>query len=289
MHADSVAVDRPDWHSVRPLVRDRPARTSEPSVSVVIPTLNEARNLKHVLERIPDWIAEVIVVDGLSVDDTVEVARSVRHDVRTLDVTQRGKGFALRAGFDAAKGDIIVALDGDGSMDPGELPAFVGALIAGADVALGSRFAVGGGTSDMELHRKLGNHVLRGFVGAAFGGRYTDLCYGYMAFWRDVLPALDAPHEGFEIETLVHIRARQKRLQVSEVPSFESRRMFGVSNLRTFRDGFVVLKAIARERWRDRHPRFRNPAKHGGQVADPPWTTTAPDIDLVRMEREQGA
>jgi glycosyltransferase involved in cell wall biosynthesis len=289
MHTEARAVRRVDWHSVRPLVRDRSERTREPSVSVVIPTLNEERNVGRVLERIPSWISEVIVVDGLSVDRTVEVARNVRHDVRTLEVTDRGKGFALRAGFEAARGDIIVALDGDGSMDPGELPAFVGALISGADVALGSRFAVGGGTSDMELYRKLGNHVLRGVVGAAFGARYTDLCYGYMAFWRDMLSALDAPHEGFEVETLVHIRARQERLRVAEVPSFESRRMSGVSNLRTFRDGAVVLKAILRERWRARRPRMGIQALPRALMASPPWLGTSPDIDLVQLDSEQGA
>jgi glycosyltransferase involved in cell wall biosynthesis len=281
--------NRADWHSVRPLVRNRPTGIHEPSVSVVIPTLNEARNLGHVLERIPDWVTELIIVDGLSEDDTVEVALAFRQDARVLEVTQRGKGHALRAGFEAATGDIVVALDGDGSMDPGELPAFVGALIAGADVALGSRFAVGGGTKDMELHRRLGNHVLRGVVDAAFGARYTDLCYGYMAFWRDVLPALDAPHEGFEVETLVHIRARQKRLLVAEVPSFESRRMSGVSNLRTFHDGAVVLKTILRERWRDRRLRFGIGEMQGRPVANPPWMTRQPEIDLAQVESEQGA
>jgi glycosyltransferase involved in cell wall biosynthesis len=288
MHADTSTAGRASWHSVRPL-RDRPVRAHEPSVSVVIPTLNEARNLGAVLKRIPDWIAEVIVVDGLSADDTLQVAHSVRPDVRTLEVNQRGKGFALRAGFEAANGDILVALDGDGSMDPGELSAFVGTLISGADVALGSRFAIGGGTSDMELHRRLGNRVLRGVVGAAFGARYTDLCYGYMAFWRDVLPALDGPHEGFEVETLVHIRARQRRLRVAEVPSFESRRMSGVSNLRTFHDGALVLRAIVREVWRDRRARSDVEAKLGAPVASPPWMSTRPDIDLVQMESEQGA
>jgi glycosyltransferase involved in cell wall biosynthesis len=281
--------DRADWHSVRPLVRNRPSRTCEPSVSVVIPTLNEARNLGRVLEQVPEWVTEVLVVDGLSEDGTLDVARSVRHDVRTIEVMQPGKGFAMRAGFEAANGDIIVALDGDGSMDPGELPAFVGALMSGADVALGSRFAVGGGTSDMELHRKFGNHVLRGVVDAAFGSRYTDLCYGYIAFWRDVLPALDAPHEGFEVETLLHIRARQKRLRVTEVPSFESRRMSGVSNLRTFHDGAIVLKAILRERWMDRRPRVGSAVKLGRPAANPPWIASGADIDLEQIENEQGA
>ena len=126
-------------------------------------------------------------------------------------------------------------------------------------------------------------------VDVAFGSRYTDLCYGYMAFWRDMLPALDAPHEGFEVETLVHIRARQKRLRVTEVPSFESRRMSGVSNLRTFHDGAIVLQAILRERWRDRRPRFGIATKPGRPVANPPWITTGAEIDLEQIESEQGA
>src|SRR5690348_2757877 len=135
-------------------------RTLHPSVSVVIPTLNEAKNLPHVLPRIPTWVCEVIVVDGLSVDNTLEVARACRDDVKTVTTTTPGKGAAMRAGIEAAVGDVVVMLDADGSTDPNEMPAFIGALVAGADVAMGSRFAVGGGTSDMEVHRRIGNWFL---------------------------------------------------------------------------------------------------------------------------------
>src|SRR5438132_917970 len=106
-------------------------------VSVVIPTLNEAKNLPHVLPRIPTWVEEIIIVDGHSTDDTIDVARTCRPDVRIEIVSARGKGVALRAGFKAAVGDIIVALDADGSTDPAEMPAFVGVLMSGADVAVG--------------------------------------------------------------------------------------------------------------------------------------------------------
>ena len=120
-----------------------------PTVSIVIPALNEGKNLPHVLPKIPTWVHEVILVDGNSVDDTIAVAKSILPDIRIITQEKRGKGIALRTGFAAAEGDIIVMLDADGSMDPAEIPAFVSALLVGADFAKGSRFLHGGGTHDM--------------------------------------------------------------------------------------------------------------------------------------------
>jgi glycosyltransferase involved in cell wall biosynthesis len=231
-------------------------------VSVVIPTLNEARNIPHVFELIPSWIHELIVVDGLSHDDTIAVAKEHFPGVLVVLEGTRGKGAALRAGFEAATGDIIVMLDADGSTDPGEIAAFVGLLMAGADVAMGSRFAMGGGTADMEAHRRAGNWALTRLVRVGFGARFSDLCYGYTAFWRDVLPALDGPFRGFEVETVLHIRAVRAGLKIAEVPSFEKKRVHGVTNLRTIRDGFRVLRAIGSE-WADEHLTGTRTVPHG--------------------------
>lgn len=218
-------------------------------VSVVIPAKNEAANLPHVLPYIPTWVAEVIVVDGHSTDNTVEVAQQLIPDVRIVAQQGRGKGAALRSGFAAATGDIIVMLDADGSTDPGEIPAYVGALLAGADFAKGSRFLQGGGTSDMELYRKLGNWSFVAIVRVLFGGNYTDLCYGYNAFWKRVLPQLALNGDGFEIETMMNVRALQTGLRIAEVPSFEAERVHGSSNLRTIPDGWRVLTTIVKERF----------------------------------------
>ena len=216
-------------------------------VSVVIPALNEAANLPHVLPFIPIWVDEVLLVDGYSTDQTVEVARSLLPDIRIVQQEGRGKGAALRSGFKAAASDIIIMLDADGSTDPGEIPAFVSALLAGADFAKGSRFAQGGGTADMPWYRRLGNWCFVMLVRLLFGGVYSDLCYGYNAFWADVLPVLKLDADGFEIETTMNVRALRAGLKVVEVPSFEDKRIYGEGRLKTIPDGWRVLKAIFRE------------------------------------------
>lgn len=218
-----------------------------PTVSVVIPALNEAENLPHVIPFVPDWVHEVILVDGHSTDRTVEVAQQLRPDIRIVQQVGKGKGAALRSGFAAATGQIIVMLDADGSTDPREIPAYVGALMAGADFAKGSRFLQGGGTADMSLHRRLGNLAFTIGVRILFGGTYTDLCYGYNAFWASVLPKLDLDGDGFEIETMMNVRALKSGLKVAEVPSFEAPRVYGVGRLQTFPDGWRVLKTIYKE------------------------------------------
>lgn len=226
-----------------------------PLVSIIIPTKNEAKNLPHVLPRIPAMRVEVILVDANSTDGTVEVARELWPDIRVVQQTGRGKGNALRAGFEAARGEIIVMIDADGSMAPEEIPAYVGALIAGADYAKGTRFVHGAGTDDMEFHRYLGN---LGFVVAVrllFGGTYSDLCYGYCAFWSRVLPDLRLESDGFEIETEMNVRALTSGIKVVEIPSFESQRIHGTSNLHAVRDGLRVLRFILKERLTPSQPK----------------------------------
>jgi len=228
-------------------------------VSVVVPTYNEAKNLPYVFNRLPDGIHEVIVVDGWSIDGTVDVARSLCPDVRIVHQNRRGKGNALACGFAAVTGDIIVMLDADGSADPREIPLFTAALLAGADFAKGTRFAFGGGSVDITATRAWGNHVLNRTVNILFGTRYTDLCYGYNAFWTRCLGAmeLNVGHrrkdgklwgDGFEIETLINTRIAKAGLRITEVPSFEDKRLHGQSHLNTWRDGLRVLRALLVER-----------------------------------------
>ena len=234
-------------------------------VSVLIPCLDEAENLPYVLRTIPPWVHEVVVIDDHCSDDTIPVARGVMPDVVVATNNRRpGKGNALRAGMEVATGDILVQIDADCSENPAEIHAFVGALLAGADYAKGSRFIEGGGTADMPPLHRYGNWLLTMLVRVLFGGpRFTDLCYGYNAYWKRVAPLLlDA--DGFEIETVMNLRAVRAGLEISEVPSFEAQRVHGEGKLMTFPDGWRVLRAIVREY------RARVPITAGPPPAKPP-------------------
>jgi len=251
-------------------VSRRPAApVKHPRVSVVIPALNEAKNLEHVLPALPWGLYEVILVDGASLDGTVETALRLRPDVRIVHQTRSGKGNALACGFAASRGDIIVMLDADGSADPREIPRFVDALLRGADFAKGSRRLKGGGSADITRIRSAGNRFLSFLVNRLCESDFTDLCYGYNAFWAmTCLPVLGlnwrsppAPGDdgrlwgdGFEIETLIHMRVARAGLKVVEVPSYELPRLHGVSNLNAPRDGMRVLRTILTEGRRARQP-----------------------------------
>ena len=250
-----------------------------PSVSVVIPAKNEARNLEHVFATVPDWVHEIVLVDGHSIDDTVAVAQQLCPDVTIVHQEGRGKGDALQAGFAAAKGEIIVMMDADGSTDGGEIPRFVAALVTGADFAKGSRFASGGGSDDITFSRHLGNKILSGLVNNLFGTRYTDLCYGYNAFWAKHLDKLDLDCDGFEIETVMNVRAAKAGLAIQEIPSYEHLRLHGMSNLKVVRDGIRIAKFIARERFLARPPRSAKSDAGFGQD---------PELAPLLLPRETG-
>ncbi len=240
---------------------------SEPTVSVVIPAKNEARNLPHVFAGLPDDLYEVILVDGGSTDDTVLEARRLRPGITVIGQTRKGKGNALACGFAAAKGDFIVMLDADGSTNPEEIPRFVDALKKGADFAKGSRFMPGAGSSDISRLRQFGNYWLNRSVNLLYGTQYTDLCYGYNAFRRECLSVIDLDAgnlrgadqdsmlwgDGFEVETLINVRIAKAGLRVAEVPSFERSRYYGTSNLNAVSDGLRVLRTIQAERKRGVH------------------------------------
>jgi glycosyltransferase involved in cell wall biosynthesis len=205
-----------------------PEDPKRPTVSVVVPALNEERNLPHIAARMPADIDEIVFVNGRSVDNTAEVARQLWPQAIHITQSRAGKGNALACGIEASSGDIIVTIDADGSTDPREIPRYLAELISGADFAKGSGFIQGGGSADITAFRKFGNRGLNALVNVLFGSKYTDLCYGYNAFWRHCLgpmrlPVTNSPTprwgDGFEIETLINLRIAASQLKIAEVRS----------------------------------------------------------------------
>jgi glycosyltransferase involved in cell wall biosynthesis len=220
-----------------------------PSITALICTLNEEESLPHVLPRIPDWVDEVLLVDGHSADNTVMVAKRLRPDMRIVHQPGTGKGDALRFGVQQATGDIIVTLDADGTTDPEDLPRFIEPLLDGYDFVKGSRFRLGF-PANKPLYRILGNWIIAMTFNLLFFRTYTDLCSGYNAFWKEALDRVHLSGGQFEDEPLVNVRVRKAGLKVEEVGHIDQGRVSGNSKAPSWRQGFGAIKTIVRERLR---------------------------------------
>jgi glycosyltransferase involved in cell wall biosynthesis len=241
----------------RPRVTKEADRHAPPlTLSVVIPTWNEAANIGPVLKQLVRF-DDIVIVDAFSDDGTVEVARQVRPDLTLVERPPAGKGDALRAGFEAATGDVIVIMDADGSMDVREIDVFMSMIAVGFDLVKGSRHAVGGGSHDLTVIRSLGNRALCGLANTLFHTSWTDLCYGYLAFRRDCLPRLALAADGFEIESQILAHAALAGLRIAEIPSIEMPRLTGESHLNARRDGARILRTMLAARF---SPRARRSA-----------------------------
>jgi glycosyltransferase involved in cell wall biosynthesis len=248
--AEAAADQMTATQSERPLgaVRSNADNSAARTITVVVPAMNEERNIAWVLERIPSYVDEILLVDGHSTDDTVRVARQARPEVRVVAQRGCGKGAAMRTGFEDAVGDYVVVLDADGSMDPAEIDYYICALESGYDLVKGSRELRGGGSLDLTPLRRWGNRALVATVNLTWGSEFTDLCYGFLAFRRDRLADLALTGRGFEIETEITVNAIQAGLRIAEVPTVELSRHYGTSNLNAWRDGRRILGYLARAR-----------------------------------------
>jgi glycosyltransferase involved in cell wall biosynthesis len=240
------------------------------NVEVVIPTLNEEKTVGSIIERSFLYADRILVIDGRSEDKTVEIAKNLgakvifvidgRSEDKTVEIAKnlgakvifqkgKGKGDALTDAIGFVDSDIIVILDGDGSMRPEEIPLFLKEIYSGADMVKGSRLITGGGSDDFSLIRRFGNTCFVFLVNIIFNANFTDLCYGFMAFKKHAIKKLHPilTSKGFSIETEIIIKAKKIGLKIVEVPSFEHSRLFGKSKLNAIRDGLKILSTILRE------------------------------------------
>ncbi len=223
-----------------------------PHVCAVIPALNEEATIADVVERCrAAGAGQVLVVDDGSRDQTAVRAREAGAVVLSAGLPgerPRGKGVAIRVGFARADADVIVTLDGDGQDPPEELPTLVAAIDAGAELAIGSRFAGTFGPGAITRIDRLGNRALSLVFAGLYGRRLADTQAGFRALARSLLARLDLRARGFEIEVEILAKALRVGAQVVEVPVARCARMYGTSRLRRVRDGARILAAMGRLR-----------------------------------------
>jgi glycosyltransferase involved in cell wall biosynthesis len=241
-----------DDRATRPLAANRGFR-----VSIVLPTLNEAAGARDVLHTVPDWVDEVIVVDGRSTDGTLDVVATVCPDAIRLHQRGKGKGDAIKCGLAAATGDIVVTMDADGSMSLRDAGLLVDKLLEGYDFVKGSRALPGGGSADFTAARKLGSWALTKLAALIFGTVYTDITYGLNAYWRTAIVDPRNFSDGFEFEVQAAVRAVRAGLRTAEVACFEEPRIGGESKLHAALDGCRILRAILGETLPRRKSNFR--------------------------------
>ena len=218
-------------------------------VSIIIPTFNEEPTIRSLIDqlratmRLSHFRHEIIVVDDCSADKSVEISQSRGVKVYSLK-NHMGKGYALRAGFAKAKGDIIATIDSDGSHCPEELPLLLMPILNNqADLVIGSRFSTknpGSGKIFNVAGVRIFNFLIKMFTGTSV----SDSQSGYRVMKSAVLQDLRLKSAEYEIESEILVKIARKRFRVKEVPISFEQRTYGVSRLDPIVDGLKILLSI---------------------------------------------
>jgi len=198
-------------------------------ISVIIPALNEAESIGAVVRSMP-WseIAECIVVDNGSTDATAEIAREA--DARVI-ASPRGYGAAMSAGVNAAVGEVLVFLDGDGADPVEEMQRIVGPVVRGeADLVLASRIMGKREKGSMQGSQVFAGHLIGWMVRVLYGFRYTDMC-AFRAIRRETVEQMKMSEMTFGWNLEMQIKAVKMGLRVKEVTVDYRRRIGGESKV----------------------------------------------------------
>jgi glycosyltransferase involved in cell wall biosynthesis len=215
-------------------------------ISVVIPCRNEEAGVRVTLEQMPAIVDEVLVVDNASTDRTAEVARSL--GARVVHEARKGYGRAYRTGFEHARGDIIVTMDGDGTYPPNSIPLLLYVLLEERiDFMTARRWRSKNDKSKSPL-RLLGNAILSSATMVLFGRFLIDSQSGMWIFRRDILDRIRPESDGMALSQELKILAfTHPEIRCLEMPIYYGDRV-GESKLNLWKDGFGNLIALGKLR-----------------------------------------
>jgi dolichol-phosphate mannosyltransferase len=212
-------------------------------VSLVIPARNEERCIAEVIEKSLPFCDEIVVVDGHSLDRTVEIAES--YGVRVVKDNKRGKGDAIRVGAMAAAHEIVVFMDADGSHDPADIPHLVEPILDGrSDLVVGSRAT--GGSDELhgdidKLFRMVGCDIILIGINMRWKQNLTESQNGFRAIRTEVIRSLNLKENITTIEQEMMMKCLKRGFRVSEVPTHEYSRKHGTSSIKLHKVWFRYI------------------------------------------------
>jgi len=221
----------------------------KPAISIIIPVFNEEFTIGDVIKRVKIALEkmslpyEILVVDDCSTDNSLRV--SLKSEVKVLSLREhKGKGYALRTGFESAKGDIIVTIDSDGSHNPEELPKLITPILRDeADIVIGSRFLDKENIFQNKLN-KVGVQFLNLLIKVLTGRSISDSQSGYRALKSELIKGTRITSNGYEIESELLIKALKRGFRTKEIPIKFKQRTYGKSKLDPLQDGLKIFSTI---------------------------------------------
>lgn len=219
------------------------------SITVVIPTKNEAGGIKKIIESVRVYADEIIIVDGHSNDDTVKIAKEM--GIPVFMDKRKGVGAAKRLGISKSHSDIIVLLDADGSHNPKDIPKLIKPIILNrADMVIASR--IKGGSDEFEINfsglvRQSGGDLIASIINYRFKVNLTDSLNGFRAIRRSTALKLNLNANDFDIEHEMIIKCLKKGFKIIEVASHEYARGWGKAKLPTFSKGWIFIWRLFKE------------------------------------------
>ena len=211
--------------------------------TLLVPTLNEIEAIQVIMPQIkPEWIDEIIVIDGGSTDGTVEWFKKHGYTVHS----QRGRGYGagMKEGLHLAKGEIIIEFLPDGNSLPEAVPELIAKIREGYDLVIASRYKGDAQSEDDDMVTAFGNWMFTGMVNLLFRARYTDVLVGLRAFRKSAAVTLPLRAPGLSWPCDTSICFAKYGYRTGEIPANEPDRIGGVRKMSPLKTGWEIVMLI---------------------------------------------